>query len=160
MSSLFEQAFRTAKDTKAIAEFVAAPAVLALLGLTANNVPRYRHAFLDASGQIVIYTRSCGVNRATGDNAGLEALPTFVSTADDPSGPACHGSFLFTIPAGQEKAAEALPRAEKLPAERWATLAGEMKGSSDDLAKPVKDILALQLAEKIAAADPILKAQK
>lgn len=153
MSSLFEQAFRRS----ASAEFAAAPAVLALLGLVEDDVPRYRHALIDASGQIIIYTRSCGVNRATRDNAVLEGLKTFVSTADDPKGPACYGSFIFTVPEGQEAAAEKLPRAEKLPEARWATLAGEIKGASDDLPRPVKDILMVQLADRIAEAEPIEK---
>lgn len=65
-------------------------ALLAILGLTESDVPRFRDCYLDEKGRIVIYTRTGGGNRKAHDSEELcrESYPEYFDGGeDDPSGP-------------------------------------------------------------------------
>jgi hypothetical protein len=59
--------------------------LLAMLGAHVHTVPRYRDCFLNADGDIVIYTRTGGGNRAdyVEGNNWLRTLPGYIGDGDD-----------------------------------------------------------------------------
>lgn len=66
----------------------AAPMLLAVLGLSANKVPRFRDCYIDGD-HIVIYTRTGGGNRDFYDSeeSCRENYPKYFDGTNDPSGP-------------------------------------------------------------------------
>lgn len=77
----------------------AAGKLLAALGTTMGDVPRFRDAYLDEDG-IVIYTRTGGNNREYYENEidALRNLPGFVSEEDDDFDNT-YAYFHYTVPA-------------------------------------------------------------
>ena len=66
----------------------AAPALLATLGLTVNDVPRFRDCFIEGNN-IVIHTRTGGGNRDYYDSEEncRRNYPEYFTGVDDPDGP-------------------------------------------------------------------------
>lgn len=121
--------------------------LLALLGITASDVPRYRSCYWDGE-HIVIHTRTGGGNRDyyeseqscresypeyfTGDeppsgpwNEDLRAIPGFVRDQDDDFD-CTYADFFYTPPAEALATLKALP-ADMTPADQWKALFAAMK---------------------------------
>ena len=62
-----------------------APTLLLILQLDPQKIPRFRDAYIDDLGNIVIYTRTGGNNRATyaSENQALREIPGFIRDEDD-----------------------------------------------------------------------------
>jgi hypothetical protein len=135
-----------------------APALLKILGLTSNDIPRYRDAYLNGDGtRIVIYTRTGGGNRAyhnseescrscypdyfTGEgedptgpwNSDLQAHPQFVTDYDD-SFDSTYAYFEFKVPDEWADDLKALatqqPGASATPSEKWQALFASLQDPS------------------------------
>jgi len=102
----------------------AAPALLEMLGIRAQEVPRFRDAYLSGN-YIVIHTRTGGGNRAdfVARNEQLRQLPGFVRDADAPND-CTFANFYYEIPPQARALCEKLRDmgAEFDPAERWQRL--------------------------------------
>lgn len=115
-----------------------APALLAALGLTESDVPRFRDCFWDGE-RIVIHTRTGGGNREAYENlatyqanfpgddntAGpwnddLRAVPGFLYDEDDEFD-STYANFYYTPPEAVRDAFAQMP-AEATPAEKWVSL--------------------------------------
>lgn len=129
-----------------------APLLLSFLGITANDVPRFRDCFVD-DGQIVVYTRTGGGNREYYENAAsrareyedseysgpwnddLRALAGFVRDEDDDFD-CTYASFYFEPSPDIAKLVGQLVAigAESNPAERWQALFKDMQENRDSAA--------------------------
>jgi hypothetical protein len=78
-----------------------ADALLMMLGINAERVPRFRDCYLNKDGEIVILTRTGGGNRADyeAENAALRAVAGFINDADDDFD-STYASFIYAPPPG------------------------------------------------------------
>lgn len=132
----------------------AAPVLLATLGLTANDVPRFRDCYIDGE-RIVIHTRTGGGNRDYYDSeeSCRANYPEYFDGKEDPAGPwnsgltanACYlydedddfdstyANFHFKFP--EEYAADLKALSERSethkPSEKWRALFKAMESSND-----------------------------
>lgn len=129
----------------------AAPLMLATLGLTANDVPRFRDCYIDGD-RIVIYTRTGGGNR---DFYGSEEecranYPEYFDGKEAPTGPwnstltenayylydedddfdSTYACFYFKFPEEYAADLKALVESSEThkPSEKWKTLFEAMDG--------------------------------
>lgn len=95
--------------------------LLKLLGITQDDVPRYRSCFWDGE-HIVIHTRTGGGNREDYEdgNDWLTLLPGYVRNDDDDFD-CTYANFYYTPPAEALEALKSLPPAVT-PAEQWKAL--------------------------------------
>ena len=131
----------------------AAPVLLATLGLTANDVPRFRDCYLDGE-QIVIHTRTGGGNRNYYDSeeSCRANYPEYFDGKEDPSGPwnsaltanACYlydedddydstyANFHFKFPDEYANDLKALAAKSEThtPSEKWQALFKAMESSN------------------------------
>jgi hypothetical protein len=124
----------------------AAPVLLAVLGITADRVPRYRDCFIDGEN-IVIHTRTGGGNREWYEsvescrlnypemfdgkddtpngpwNDDLRALPTYIRDEDDDFD-CTYANFYFAFPVAFSDDLKALSSKSDTykPSEKWAAL--------------------------------------
>ena len=113
--SLYNMVFGTNK---------AAPVLLKILGVTADDVPRFRDCFL-SEGKIVIHTRTGGGNRKDYEDGNqlLQANQHYISDAYDDFD-STYANFYFRIPeeyAGDLKALVAKDE-NNIPSEKWRLL--------------------------------------
>ena len=123
----------------------AAPLLLATLGLTSNDVPRFRDCYLDGN-RIVIYTRTGGGNRDYYDSEEMcrANYPEYFSGDEPPTGPwnssltahpcylfdhdddfdCTYASFYFAFPAeyAEDLTALAVNSDSHTPSEKWQAL--------------------------------------
>lgn len=147
-----------------------APLVLAMLGISTRDVPRFRDAFYDGE-YLCIYTRTGGGNRDTYENKArametypeyntdyegpwnedLRALPGYVRDEDDDYD-CTYATFYFKVPEQfawfREWAAD---KTERPASERWADAIEHIKSAPKDdplvqrvtnALRPVMDYLA------------------
>jgi len=130
-----------------------APLLLAMLGTTADKVPRFRDCYI-VDGMICIHTRTGGGNRdyyespesflecePDGDasgrsyNSDLRKLPGFIKDEDDDFD-CTYADFYFAVPEKFKEALESLrtrPGAERNPAQMWQDLFAKLEsGDKDD----------------------------
>jgi hypothetical protein len=95
--------------------------LLQLLGLTRDDVPRFRSCYWNGE-HIVIHTRTGGGNREEYEdqNDMLTLVSGYVRDEDDDFDPT-YADFYFNPPAEAAEALKALP-AEITPAEQWQRL--------------------------------------
>lgn len=102
----------------------AAPVLLAALGVTAGDVPRFRDCFISGD-EIVIHTRTGGGNREAyeEENDALCAHPCYLRDEDDDFD-STYANFYFKFP--EEYAADLKALAEQsdshTPSEKWQAL--------------------------------------
>lgn len=132
-----------------------APHLLAMLGITTSDVPRFRDCYMDDKGRIVIYTRTGGGNRPFYDceegcrdhypeyfrddepprgpwNSDLRKLPGFLYDSDDDFD-CTYAYFYFNVPQEfKDMLAElqAVAQAPK-PREKWDALFTSMSGKAE-----------------------------
>lgn len=128
-----------------------APVLLAMLGLTIDDIPRYRDCWWDGQ-HVVIHTRTGGGNREFYDsrashqkhfgdqpdhdydgpfNSDLRSLATFVSEADDTYDPT-YATFLFRLPTSMEWMIPKITTQSMSPAERWRQFMDKLENTPDD----------------------------
>ena len=144
----------------------AAPLLLAMLGASHTDVPRFRDCFL-LDGKIVIYTRTGGGNRDayeneercrdnypeyfTGDksewqqgpwNEDLRKLPGYIHDEDD-GFDSTYANFYYEVPNKFKHLLDKIPEGDD-PARRWQdTIAALQTGSPNDpQVKKVAEVLA------------------
>ncbi len=102
----------------------AAPLLLAALGLTKDDVPRFRDCYIE-DGEIVIYTRTGGGNREEyeGSNAELAQHEHYLRDIDSDYD-STYAEFYFQFPPELAKDLKALEDANEThtPSEKWAAL--------------------------------------
>ena len=107
----------------------AAPVLLAALGLTRGDVPRFRDCYLDGD-HIVIHTRTGGGNRDAYEegNAALAAHPCYLRDADDDFD-STYADFTFRFPEEYAAELQALStlRPPDRPSEKWQRLLAGLK---------------------------------
>ncbi len=149
--------------------------LLAMLGITRNDVPRYRDCFWTGE-HIAIHTRTGGGNRDSYDspesrreaypeiydteeavNAGpfnrdLQALPTYVRDEDDDFD-STYATFYFTVPEAVAWVIPQLQAADATPAQKWHAALDKLK-TADESDPQVKRIMGTMrpLFEQIVAA--------
>ena len=116
--------------------------LLALLGLTPNDIPRYRSCYWDGE-HIVIHTRTGGGNRDyyESEESCRDYYPEYFTESESPSGPwnedlravpgyirdqdddfdSTYADFFYAPPAEALEALKSLP-AEMPPSEQWQKL--------------------------------------
>jgi len=122
-----------------------APLLLAMLGTSADKVPRFRDCYI-VDDTICIHTRTGGGNRDyyesrdEGENEGpcnedLRALPGFLRDVDDDFD-STYADFYFSVPEKFKEALESLrerPGAERNPAQMWQNLFAKLEaGDKND----------------------------
>ena len=121
----------------------AAPLLLAMLGIDANAVPRFRDCFL-ADGHIVIHTRTGGGNREAyeAENDALTKLPGYLSDSDDDYD-CTYANFLFEVPEKFRHLLGKIPEGVD-PAKRWQETIEKLKTASPDdpQVKKVTEVMA------------------
>lgn len=108
-----------------------APLLLAILGLTRDQVPRYRDCFWDGE-HVVVYTRTGGGNRPdyVDGNAMMANQPGYIRDADDDFDNT-YASFLYNMPPGFEWFKD-WAKAATPPKERWETFFQKMATNPSD----------------------------
>lgn len=121
--------------------------LLKLLGISREEVPRYRSCFWDGE-HIVIHTRTGGGNREEYEvaNDELTALPGYVRDEDDDFD-CTYANFYYKPPAEAAEALKGMPVGTP-PAEQWRLLFDAMKrGEVSPKAKAVGEGLAKAIEE-------------
>ena len=135
--------------------------LLAMLGITQADVPRFRDCFLDDKNHIVIHTRTGGGNRDDyeTENDALTEVPGYISNSDDDFD-CTYADFLYAIPEKFSVACELLRDmgAQRDPGAAWQDLFAKLNDPSrkDDpqvqatinTMKPVMEKLAAALEGK------------
>lgn len=103
-----------------------ADVLLAILGLTRGDIPRYRDCYWTGT-EIAVHTRTGGGNRDDyeGGNTNLQSMATYLRD-EDADYDSTYATFYFSVP---EKLAWIIPQlqaADKTPAERWQTAIGKL----------------------------------
>lgn len=140
-----------------------APLLLAMLGTTADKVPRFRDCYI-VDDMICIHTRTGGGNRDYYDsregrkdsdpgasldgayNEDLRALPGYLRDEDD-SFDCTYADFYFSVPEKFKEALESLrsrPGAERNPAQMWQDLFAKLESGdkNDPQVKQALDAMA------------------
>jgi hypothetical protein len=148
-----------------------APFILLALGTTSDKVPRFRDAYINEDGEMIIYTRTGGGNRdyydspetyaATRDtsdadndykgpfNEDLRALPGFLGDVDDDFD-STYASFRYSIPPSFKKVLDTLNLPPtKEPKSRWQALLADLAKGTD--AQTPEGKRALEVGQKIFA---------
>ena len=106
--------------------------LLATLGLTEGDVPRFRDCYLDGE-HICIHTRTGGGNREDyeAENASLQAHRQYVEDADDDFD-CTYATFRFSFPDAYSQDLKALSSGvkEPTPSEKWVALLSSMEKAS------------------------------
>lgn len=132
-----------------------APVLIAALGMTANDVPRFRHCYIDGE-QIVIRTRTGGGNRDYYDSeeSCRENYPDYFNGKEDPSGPwnssltgskfyiydedddfdSTYANFYFRFPDEYAEDLKAIAARSEThtPSEKWKALFKAMDSSNNE----------------------------
>jgi len=141
--------------------------LLAMLGITQAEVPRFRDCFLDDQNHIVIHTRTGGGNRDDyeSQNTALTLVPGYISDSDDDFD-CTYADFLYAIPEKFRAECEMLRDmgAQRDPGAAWQDLFAKL---SDPARKDDPQVQATMekmkpVMEKLTAAlagngDPIVK---
>jgi len=111
----------------------AAPVLLATLGLTAGDVPRFRECYIEGDN-IVIHTRTGGGNREDYEagNGELQSNPFYVRDEDDDFD-CTYANFYYRFPeeyADELKAMAANADSIK-PSEKWEALLESLRTPGD-----------------------------
>ncbi len=113
-----------------------APVLLAALGLSRDQVPRFRDCYVDGEKkQIVIHTRTGGGNREDyqDENDELCAHPQYLHDEDDDFD-STYADFYFSFP--PDLAADLTALCDKVethrPSERWQELFAALKAKGDE----------------------------
>ena len=110
----------------------AAPVLLAMLGIDANQVPRFQDCFL-LNGKIVIHTRTGGGNREGYEdgNMFLTTLPGYEGDSDDDFD-STYANFYYAVPERFKPLMDKIPEGEN-PAKRWQNLLEKLRtGTPND----------------------------
>lgn len=111
----------------------AAPVLLAMLGIDANDVPRFRDCFLSEDRKkIVIHTRTGGGNREgyeDGNNF-LQGLPGYERDEDDDFD-CTYANFYYAVPEKFAHLIDKLPEGID-PVKRWQETFEKLKTASPD----------------------------
>jgi hypothetical protein len=111
--------------------------LLEALGLTRDEVPRYRDCFLNEEGEIIIHTRTGGGNRADyeEENTFLTKVPGYLGDRDDDFD-STYADFHYAVPEAFKPMIETLKNlgAVNNPAERWQQMLADLK--KGDTSKP------------------------
>lgn len=121
----------------------AAPLLLQILAIRADDVPRIRNVYYDGE-HIVIYTRTGGGNREyyaikNDDNpdgpwnSNITASPFYVRDEDDDFD-STYASFYFSIPPEFADVLKMMPAETETPSQQWKDLFETLKKDSN--AKP------------------------
>ena len=99
-----------------------ATVLLAALGMTADDVPRFRNCYIDGE-QIVIHTRTGGGNRSYFDNDSLAAHACYLYDEDDDFD-STYANFHFKFPEEYADDLKALAERSETykPSEKWQAL--------------------------------------
>jgi hypothetical protein len=148
-----------------------APFILLALGTNTEQIPRFRDAYINNAGEMVIYTRTGGGNRDYYDskesyassrdtsdldnnytgpfNEDLRLLPGFLGDAEDDFD-STYATFRYTIPPSFKKVLDTLnlPPAPD-PRTRWEALLADLKNGTD--AQTLEGKRALEVGQKIFA---------
>jgi hypothetical protein len=111
----------------------ASDAILAALGLTRNDVGRFRDCFV-AGGEIVVYTRNKGGNRDDYQNVfdRLAQHPCYLRDEDDDFD-CTYTAIYFRFPDEYAEELKQLDSGEKFnPSERWLSAIEALKGAAKD----------------------------
>lgn len=118
--------------------------LLEMLGVTEDQVPRYRDCFLDREGHIVIHTRTGGGNRFAykAGNIRLTQIPGYQSDNDD-SFDSTYANFYYGIPDEFKAECEVLRGmgAERDPHIAWQQLLAKLRDPSKADDPEVKAVL-------------------
>lgn len=129
-----------------------ASVLLSMLGITRDDVPRYRDCFWTGE-QIVVHTRTGGGNRDDYEdgNSFLQGLPTYISDADDDYD-STYANFYFTVPETVKWVIPQIQAEGKSPAEKWHEALERIKTAdvNDPQVKRVMDTMR-PLFEQIVA---------
>ncbi len=120
-----------------------APLLLSTLGLTQEQIGRFRDCFLSGD-QIAIYTRMGGGNREYWEDkiAFLQKLPGYLRDEDDDFD-STYATFYFSLPEKYGWLA-ALGEEEFQPDKRWKEKLNEIKTmSSEQIAREYPEVVAL-----------------
>jgi hypothetical protein len=118
-----------------------AGALLAALGVTSNDVPRFRDCYWDGD-HICLYTRTGGGNREYYDepnsenpdgpwNSTLRAVEGYSHDSDDEFD-STYATFYFKPSAALLSVLTAVPAADATPEQRWASFFERLNGDADD----------------------------
>lgn len=104
-----------------------ASVLLAMLGLSRDEVPRYRDCYWTGE-HIAIHTRTGGGNREDYEdgNAYLVSQPTYVRDDDDDHD-STYATFYFTVPEPLQWVIPHLQAEERTPGERWQCFLDRMR---------------------------------
>lgn len=111
----------------------AAPVLLAMLGIDANDVPRFRDCFLSEDRkQIIIHTRTGGGNRDDyeDENSSLQSLPGYQGDEDDDFD-CTYANFRYAVPEKFAHLIDKLPEGVD-PAKRWQETLENLKTATPD----------------------------
>ena len=111
-----------------------APVLLKMLGITPDEVPRFRDCYFDGE-HIVIYTRTGGGNREAYEdgNDHLASLPNYVMDEDDDFD-CTYASFYYTVPSEFNLLVDKLKSMaqKQTQSERWESALENIKSASPD----------------------------
>ena len=111
-----------------------ADVLLALLGITRADVPRYRDCYWNGE-EIAVYTRTGGGNREdyAAENDALTKLPTYLRDEDDDYD-STYATFYFSVSEELKPAVAHLKASDATPEQRWESFLNKLRSpeSKDD----------------------------
>ena len=124
--------------------------LLGLLGLSRDNVPRYRDCYWTGN-EIAVHTRTGGGNREGYQEANdeLTKLPTYVRDEDDDFD-STYATFYFKMPEQFAWVLSHLAAEDATPAQRWQTFFDKLKNGDQNDPQVKRTMNAMKpLLEKI-----------